>query len=161
MVYVEILSDGLKTTYKLAIRLSKLVTLYLAVRPLAVGCGIPQGSTLGPLLFLLYINDLPNCSSKLSFRIFADDANMFYTSNNLHNLEFVMNDELKSEVKYCAINKLSTNFLKTNFILVSSSWLSGSINVDNIKIKSQIKYLQLYPRQYIMLKKHYEEDSSS
>ena len=43
-------------------------------------CGISQGSTLGPLLFLLYINDLPNCSSKLSFRIFADDTNMFYTT---------------------------------------------------------------------------------
>ena len=112
-----------------------------------ISCGIPQGSTLGPLLFLLYINDLPNCSSKLSFRIFADDANMFYTSNNLHNLEFVMNDELKSEVKYCAINKLSTNFLKTNFILVSSS--CGSINVDNIKIKSQIKYLGVYIDQHL------------
>ena len=49
---------------------------------------------MGPLLFLLYINDLPNCSSKLSFRNFADDTNMFYTSNNLHNLESVMNEEL-------------------------------------------------------------------
>ena len=88
-------------------------------------CGIPQGSTLGPLLFLLYINDLPNCSSKLSFRIFADDTNMFYTSNNLHNLESVMNEEFKSVVKYCAINKLSINFSKTNYILVSSSRLSG------------------------------------
>ena len=69
---------------------------------------------MGPLLFLLYINDLPKCSSKLSFRIFADDTNMFYTSNNLHNLESVMNEEFKSVAKYCAINRLSINFSKTN-----------------------------------------------
>ena len=87
------------------------------------------------------------CEANYPSEIFADDANMFYSSNNLRNLESVMNDELKSEVKYCAINKLSTNFLKTNFILVSSS--CGSINVDNIKIKSQIKYLGVYIDQHL------------
>ena len=42
--------------------------------------GVPQGSTLGPLLFVLYINDMPNCSNKVSFQIFADDTNVFYSS---------------------------------------------------------------------------------
>ena len=44
-----------------------------------ITCGVPQGSTLGPLLFLLYINDFPRSSKKLTFRIFADDTNMFYS----------------------------------------------------------------------------------
>ena len=80
---------------------------------------------------------------------------MFYASNNLYDLEYVMNEEFKSVVKYCAINKLSINFSKTNYILyilVSSSRLSGSVNVNNIKIKrlkSQIKYLGVYIDQHL------------
>ena len=136
-----------ETTYKIVIRLSKLVTLYLAVRPLAVV--YLKGQLWVHCYFCFILNDLPNCSSKLSFRFFADDANMLYTSNHLHNLESVMNEELKSEVKYCAINKLSINFSRTNYILVSSSRLSGSINVNNIKIKSQIKYLGVYIDQHL------------
>ena len=83
--------------------------------------GIPQRSTLGPLLFLLYINDLPNCSNKLSFRIFTDDTNMFYTSANLQHLESVMNEELKLVLNYCTTNKLSINLTKTNDMVISAT----------------------------------------
>jgi retron-type reverse transcriptase len=61
---------------------------------LRMTCGVPQGSTLGPLLFLLYINDMPNCSKKLSFRIFADDTNVFYSCKSVGEIEIVMNEEI-------------------------------------------------------------------
>ncbi|CAB3998988.1 Hypothetical predicted protein, partial [Paramuricea clavata] len=70
-------------------------------------CGVPQGSTFGPLLFLLYINDISNCSRKLYFRIFADDTSVFYSCENANELETVMNEEIQALFKYCAINKLS------------------------------------------------------
>ena len=58
-------------------------------------CGIPQGSSLGPVVFLIYINDLPNCSNALTFRIFADDTNVFASARDLKVLEKIVNSELK------------------------------------------------------------------
>ena len=55
------------------------------------------------------INDLPNSAEKLSFRIFADDTNIFFTSNNAKEVGFTMNEELELALKYYAINKLAVN----------------------------------------------------
>ena len=109
-------------------------------------CGIPQGSSLGPLLFLLYINDLPNSSNLLSCRIFADDTNVFVSSKNASNLETLVNTELGKIKEWCDINKLSINFKKTNFMIVKSV-RKKQVNID-VKIGNQsilrtdhIKYL--------------------
>ena len=84
----------------------------------AVNCGIPQGSSLGPVLFLIYINDLPNCSSLLTFRIFADDTNVFASARDLKTQEQLINNELKNVKIWCDANKLSSNFSKTNFMII-------------------------------------------
>ena len=93
---------------------------------------------------MLYISDLPYCSKKLSFRIFADDTNMFFTSDDLLHLESIVNEELNSVFKYCNINKISINFAKTTYMVISSTRLRSNIHVPNIGRKTQIKYLSIY-----------------
>ena len=83
--------------------------------------GVPQGSVLGPLLFLLYINDLPNVSKKLTFYLFADDTNIYFDSPDLFNLQKTVNKELHKIKRWLESNRLALNIDKTNFVLFYSS----------------------------------------
>ena len=82
-----------------------------------ITCGVPQGSVLGPLLFLLYINDICYCSQKLNFYLFADDTNILFSHRDLKLLEKIMNDELSNVYRWLVANKLTLNLKKSNFVI--------------------------------------------
>ena len=80
-------------------------------------CGVPQGSVLGPLLFLIYINDIHQSSDKLNFFLFADDTTLLFAHKNLKVLEQVINSELTKVSEWLIANKLSLNIKKSNYVI--------------------------------------------
>ena len=86
----------------------------------AVTRGVPQGSLIGPLLFLIYINDLPNCLSKALPRMYADDTSISIAASSLPELESVLNTKLANLHEWLNVNKLSLNIAKTELMLIDS-----------------------------------------
>ena len=116
-----------------------------------VKCGVPQGSTLGPLLFLMYANDLP-CISNFTTKLFADDTVLTMTNScitTLH-LQYDVNKELTKIDEWMRLNKLSLNYNKSKYMLITKKTISEDlinfkITIDKHKIEqlSQIKYKRI------------------
>ena len=130
---------------------------------LSVTCGVPQGCVLGLLLFLIYINDLPRSSSKLTFYLFADDTNIYYESNNLNLLQRTVNKELKKVKMWLDMKKLSLDIDKTNFIILKSPEHplaeAVSIKFGNLPIRKTcyVKFLGVLLDEHLSWKYHLTE----
>ena len=104
-----------------------------------LSCGVPQGSILGPLLFLIYINDLPNSLRGAVPRMFADDTNLTLSAKTLAELKLALTPELNNLSSWLKANKLSLNVAKTELMIIGSRQrLSAQCDDVEIRIDDQI-----------------------
>jgi hypothetical protein len=114
---------------------------------LPITCGVPQGSILGPLLFIIYTNDLPTCLKDSHPILFADDTTVYLKGKSLNKLYQTMNAELDSLSEWFKTNRLSLNVKKTNYLLFSRNKVHGPcevqlvLNNTHIEIRPYFKFL--------------------
>lgn len=118
---------------------------FLSHKPLPVRLGVPQGSVLGPVLFLIYINDIYKSCPNAKFFLFADDTTLLYTASSPSNLEATINESLPRIEKWLGCNRLTLNAKKSVLQLFSCHHTTPDIHVeiDNVPIKRffSTKYL--------------------
>ena len=125
---------------------------------LNIDCGVPQGSLLGPLLFIIYINDFHRSSKTLSFILFADDSNLFFSHPDPLILLRTLNSELIEVSHWIKANKLSLNITKSKFMIFSNSieTLPGEVYINDIPLEqvSSIKFLGIHVDNKLTWKDH-------
>ena len=129
-----------------------------------VNIGVPQGSTLGPLLFLLYINDMRLCSTELELTQFADDSTITYSSENLPEAVKTTETEFKKVLDWLAANKLIINLEKTHLMLFTNKAHQGNVSINanghTINEITEIKFLGVMLDNKLSWKAHIKYISS-
>ena len=117
------------------------VYLNSAISPsLHINCEVSHGSILGPLLFIIYINDIVNAFHVANFIMFADDMNLFLKHLNLTFLFYIINTELSKISQWFKLNKLSLNIKKMNYNFQAGNRTVTkdthlNLIIDNVKIE--------------------------
>ena len=125
----------------------------------SINYGVPQGSILGPLLFLLYINDLENSVNNTT-RLFADDTCIIANSSTILELEQHLNLELNNIASWISANKLTLNPAKSFALIVSPNSKNNSITINlsyqqcKIEVVDCVKYLGIHLDNKLQFKQH-------
>ena len=104
-----------------------------------IDVGVPQGSCLGPLLFLIYINDLPQAVQNSTVSMYADDTSLCYQSSDINELNEAINNDLRQLDIWVQGNKLSLNIAKTNSMLVSTKQKHNILKSRNEDLNLKIR----------------------